>query len=173
MTEELPKRLSGTVKYKRDYTIVDCFNYYKSTVKNPMSKATYRLFFNTLFKELMRQAIYEALIIEMPDNIGNVGVILSKRQFDKTGKRPNIDFKATYEYWQNNPGSRERKVKIYHNNMEINYMKPVFVWNKYKSHRPVKNRNFYGFLPIRKNKRRPVQLIRAKTKNITYYETFN
>lgn len=170
----------GKVLIKKDFVTKDLYNYYKSSVQNPVSYNIFKKFLfssNTnegIIKKLVDRILYRSYIISFP----KIGSIYIKKYKPKIKFKPNgdldirkshirVDWANTLKLWQSDPIAKEEKRKVYHlNKHSKGYLVRVH-WDKRKQ--LLKNKSVYRFKPVRKVDRELAYILKNNI-DVEYFE---
>lgn len=167
-------------KIKRDYKTKDFYNFYKSTVRNPLPYKTVVNFLYGktnigLIEELKNEIVYNAYSLHLPHRLGIIRVRKKepKIHFNNDGSlnykksMMRVDWKATKELWEKNPEAKKKKTRVFHLNKHTDGAICSPVWEKYSSN--VKNKTVYKFLPVRSFYRQIPKALSLKDSKIDYF----
>lgn len=152
--------------------------FYNSYVKESGNKKLTRLQYHNILKlshDLIVKGIIEDNYIFSPPYINIKFRIRKYKQKIKFDKKNNIvrsnlpvNWKATKEYWEQNPQAKLKKTVIYHLNDHTDGYRFRF-YKYYKAACP-KNIRYYNFKPSRKNDRLLAKHILNPNTKYEYYE---
>jgi len=176
--------MAETIKPIKDCGYWEAYSYYLKQVK-PMrgldgkkTRGAYGVNAKTFieinkefYKEVMRLIIEESFIYKIPFRLGTLGIRKFKQNFhfkdnELVVKKLLVDYKATKEWWKENPKAKEEHKYIYQMNDHTNGYKIRFMWSK-KSSKAHGIRG-YRFIATRANKRYLAKCFKNNP-NIDYY----
>lgn len=161
--------------YKTSLPLSYFYDKYQEKAKNKnITRIKYNKIIN-LAHELIVKGIIEDNFIFSPPYLPFKFRIRKYKQKIKYDKKNNIiksnlpiNWKATKDYWKNNPTAKDKKIVIYH----LNDHTDGYRFRFYKYHRAVclKVLRYYNFKPSRKNDRLLASHILNPLNHIEYYE---
>lgn len=167
------KKLKDKAKEKLGFTSVEAYKFYKKTHPNPVNQQTYAKVIKTLNKKCI-DLIYNGLVLNVPANLGFIGITESKTtvvftdegEIDMKKSSISTDWCRTNKLWREKPELKHKKY-IFYDNSHTGGRRFVIKWNrKYVASVALPN---YAFIPTRAFKRNLTQYI-YKHPNKEYYD---
>lgn len=150
--------------YERDYkitkTIHDLYKFYKEITKDPLSERLFKDIVYDINKEVSDLVISRSFEYRLPYRLGYLRIKKRKLRLKiKNGRidvnKNMVDWKSTFDYWQDKYGTRDRKVlrdikdkkRIYQLNEHTNGDIMKWFWDKHLCNVP--NSSVYKFKPVK------------------------
>lgn len=180
----IPKRTEGC--RNADIVTHDLYLYYKSQIK-PVESITggetygsYNItetIYSSILKDL-NALIIDAIVLEnfefkLPYRLGVLSMVQKKVPYklDENGnlmtKYLSVDYKSTKELWRNDSEALRLKSLIFYTNEHTDGNRMAYRWSKKQV--GVTGIDSYYFLPCRKMKRRPAELLK-ENKGLCFFE---
>ena len=141
--------------------IRDSYKTYRENSENPVKLKTY-LEINDGFIKFFVSKLMEGDIVKLPERLGTMEFVgkkvVPKVTNDEIVKGLAPNWKATHEYWKQNPEAKKKKEVLFHFNEATNGIRYKIRWSK--KHAFVLNKEFYIFVLSRRNKRKFASLIK-------------
>jgi len=147
-------------KYKITKSTRDLYNYYKDKCKEPFEESLFKELLYELNKEISNLIITQAFEYRLPFRLGYIRIRKKKLKLKvKDGRidtnRNMVDWKATFDYWEDKYGTRDKKQlkqipdkkRIYQLNEHTDGDIMEWFWDKRLSN--VKNNTVYKFKPVK------------------------
>lgn len=163
------KRLG--IKGKKNTQIKDneYQHYYRENYKNCVNWTQYRGIWRDLTEILVEEMLINNYEWKLPLFLGSLAVkkYKNKMYFTPDGhintKYLKIDFKETDALWARDPDAKEKKIKIYHDNLHTDGYKVVIHWNKPRIFR------LFKFYPMRKWEVRLSHVVKNRLNKSDYF----
>ncbi len=166
-------KLKGAIKKNSFY------NYY---IKNAKETIVSRSVYNNFLKELLQAFSTSIVEIGLELKINKIGKIRIKsnnlnilNKEGKVTKALKVNWKATWDYWQNKyPGLTRQEITelpdkrvLYHDNEHTNYEFYSHYWDNLSI--PLKFKSFYSFKPSRQYSRLIAKIVKDPNRKTFYY----